>query len=115
MSLVDDVDERDDPFEDGSSVTSASGTAKGSKGNCKSNLNEDEGQLDPEGCAQDTVLAEVDTQALILSASEDGRNDVSNNEDDETNVVSGRVVDSIQDGQQDQANGTDDSKGASKA
>jgi hypothetical protein len=32
VGLIDDVDERDDPFEDGSNVTLASGTAKRSKG-----------------------------------------------------------------------------------
>ena len=40
--------------------------------NCEGNLNEDEGQLDPEGGAQDAVLAEVDAQTLVLGASEDG-------------------------------------------
>jgi hypothetical protein len=32
VGLVDDVDERNDPFEDGSDVTLASGTAKRGKG-----------------------------------------------------------------------------------
>jgi hypothetical protein len=54
------------------------GNAKSDRTNCKSNFDEDEGQLDPERGAQDAVLAEVDTQTLVFSASEDGRDDVSN-------------------------------------
>ena len=48
------------------------GYAKDDRTNSKTNLDEDEGQLDPERSAQDAVLAEVDTQTLVFSASEDG-------------------------------------------
>jgi hypothetical protein len=58
--------------------------AESDRTDCKSNLDEDEGQLDPEGGAQDTVLTEVDAQTLVFSASEDGWDNVSNT----TKVVS---------------------------
>jgi hypothetical protein len=50
--------------------------------NCKTNLDEDEGQLDPEGGTQDAVFAETHAQTLVFSASEDGRNDVANTMED---------------------------------
>jgi hypothetical protein len=60
--------------------------------NCKTDLDEDEGQLDPEGGAQDTVFAEAHAQTLVFSASEDGRNDVSNTMENVSYGRSGRGI-----------------------
>jgi hypothetical protein len=40
--------------------------------NGETQFDEDEGELDPEAHAQDSVLSEVDPEALVLSAYEDG-------------------------------------------
>jgi len=54
------------------------------------------------------MLAVVDTEPLVLSANEDGGDDVANDEDCEEDVVERAVVDVVEDGEQDQAGCTSD-------
>lgn len=50
-------------------------------------FHDDEGEFHPEGDAEDSVLAVVETQLLVFPADEDGGNDVSSNEEKEEDVV----------------------------
>jgi hypothetical protein len=45
--------------------------------NSQCKLNDDKGELQPEGDAEDRVLAEVYSESLILGTYEDGRDNVS--------------------------------------
>jgi len=44
--------------------------------NCERDFDKDESELDPEGRAEDRVLAVFYSEALVLDANEDGGNDV---------------------------------------
>lgn len=92
--------ERDDPFENGGHVLFA---VKGSdcEDDCKDDLHDDEHEFEPEGEAQDAVLAEVHAQALVLGADEDGADDVARDEEEEEAVVEVRVVEGVEDGEED--------------
>jgi len=68
----------------------------------------DEGELHPEGDAEDRVLAVVDSKALVPPAGEDGADDVANNEHAQANVVHFVVVVVIVDREKDEANCTHD-------
>lgn len=74
----------------------------------ETDLSDDEGKLDPEGDAEDRVLAVVDSQALVLPANEDGAHNVPNDEDAQADVVHPVVVVVVVDGQEDQTNCTHD-------
>lgn len=49
------------------------------------------------------MVAVVNAQSLVLSTQENCRDDVATNKDDETNIVSSRVMVSIEDGEGDKA------------
>lgn len=66
--------------------------------------NNDEGELHPEGDAEDRVLAVVDSKALVPPAGEDGADDVANNEHPQADVVHSVVVVVIVDREKDEAN-----------
>lgn len=73
---VEGVDEGDDPFEDGGRVPPRLAVAD-AEADGHAELDDDEGELEPEGDAQDAVLSVVDSEALVFPADEDGREDVS--------------------------------------
>lgn len=75
--------------------------------NGKGQLDEDEGELDPEGVGEDGVFAVVDSEALVFGADEDGGDDIAADEDDEHGVVDVRVADCVEDCEEDQAGGSD--------
>lgn len=68
---VEGEDEGNDPFEDGGDVA-VRGEGGRHEDNGKCDLDQDEGQFDPEGDAQDAVVTVVDTQALVFCADKDG-------------------------------------------
>ena len=70
-----DVDERYDPLENGADVVVAE-SLRDAEDDGEGDFGQDEGEFDPEGDAQDAVLAEVDAEALVLGADEDGGDDV---------------------------------------
>ena len=72
---IEDVDQRDDPLEDSADVVVFVFLSDG-EDNGERDFGEDEEQLDPEGDAQDAVFAEVDAEALVLGADEDGADNV---------------------------------------
>ena len=100
-------DERDDPFENGRDVLAAREGGADEDGG-KANLDEDESELEPEGEAQDAVLAEMHAEALVLGADEDGADDVAGHEEEEEAVVQAGVVQRVEDGEQDEAAGSGD-------
>lgn len=74
---IEDVDEGDDPLEDGGGVDAVvAALLEDAEGDGDGDFDDDEGQLDPEGDAQDAVLAEVDAEALVFGADEEGGDDV---------------------------------------
>ena len=100
-------DERDDPLEDRSDVLAAGeGGADEDRG--EGNLDENEDELEPEGEAQDAVLAEVHAEALVFGADEDGADDVAGHEEEEEAVVQSGVVERVEDGEEDEAAGSGD-------
>lgn len=72
---VEDVDERDNPFDDGGFVVFGL-VGEDAEGDCEAQFDEDEAEFYPEGGAQDAVFAEVDAEALVFGADEDGGDDV---------------------------------------
>lgn len=91
----------------------------------ESNLGQDEEELDPEGGTQDAVLAEVDSESLVFSAGEDGRDDIANtadfvsddhdvanqidiHEDNKTGIVGSLELCILQTSEDDQSNSTND-------
>ena len=79
-------DEGDDPFENGRDVwlTVEGG---GSEDDGEDDLHYDEEEFEPEGEAQDAVLAEMHAETLVLGADEDGADDVAGHEEEEEAVV----------------------------
>lgn len=73
---VEDVDECNNPLEDGGSIAMVS-VAFHSEANDEADFDEDEGHLDPERCPEDSILTVVDPQSLVLCVDEDCRDDVS--------------------------------------
>lgn len=96
---VEGEDEGDDPFENGGHVLFS---VKGGdcEDDCKDDLDDDEHELEPEGEAQDAVLAEVHAQALVLGADEDGADDVAGDEEEEEAVVEMRILEGVEDGEE---------------
>lgn len=99
--------ERDDPLEDGGDVLPAL-EGGGSENSGEEDLDDDEDELEPEGEAEDAVLAEVDAEALVLGADEDGADDVARDEEEQEGVVQVRVVQGVEDGEQDESAGARD-------
>lgn len=100
-------DERDDPLEDGGDVLLAVERGDG-EDDGEGDLDDDEEEFEPEGGAQDAVLAEVHAEALVLGADEDGADDVAGDEEEKEAVVQVRVVQGVEDGEKDQAAGSGD-------
>ena len=100
-------DERDDPLEHRRDVLATREGGADEDGG-KGNLDEDESELEPEGEAQDAVLAEMHAEALVLGADEDGADDVAGHEEEEEAVVQAGVVERVEDGEQDEAAGSGD-------
>ena len=68
---VEDVNERDDPLEDGADVVVFVELRDG-EDDGERDLDQDEGEFEPEGDAEDAVFAVVDPEALVFGADEDG-------------------------------------------
>lgn len=83
---VESEDEGDDPFEDGRYVLLA---VKGGGGedDGEDDLHDDEEEFEPEGKAQDAVLAEMHAETLVLGTDEDGADDVAGHEEEEKAIV----------------------------
>ena len=104
---VEGEDEGDDPFENGPDVLLAV-KGGGDEDDREDNLHDDEDEFEPEGEAQDAVLAEVHAKSLVLCADEDGADDVAGHEEEEEAVVQARVVERVEDGEEDEAAGSCD-------
>jgi len=93
--------------------------------NCERDFDKDKSELDPEGYAEDRVLAVLDSEALVLDANEDGRDDVAGtvhvvsigricegifilHEDHQHGVVNVWIAQCVEDGQQDETSGAND-------
>ena len=96
--------ERNHPFKHGRDIL-LSLPAGGGEHNGEHDFNEDEGEFGPEGPAQDAVLAEVDAEALVFGANEDGADDVASDEEEEETVVEVGVVEGVEDGEEDETAG----------
>lgn len=83
---VESEDEGNDPFEDGRDVLPAVEGGGGKDGG-EDDLHDDEEELEPEGKAQDAMLAEMHAEALVLGADEDGADDVAGHEEEEEAIV----------------------------
>ncbi|KXT18194.1 hypothetical protein AC579_7698 [Pseudocercospora musae] len=70
--LIEDVDERDDPFNDRGAIVVAL-VSQHTKRDRETKFNEDEGKLDPERVRKDSLVSVMDSQSLVLCADEDGR------------------------------------------
>lgn len=80
------------------------------EGDAQGDLDEDEGELDPEGDAEDAVLSVLDTKALIFPADEDGRDHVASHEQKQENIMQGRMPHGVEDTEADEADSSDDGK-----
>lgn len=94
-------DNRYNPFKHRRNILLA--TNSSTEYNRKQDLSNDEDQLCPEGQAQDAVLAEMDAEALVFGADEDGGDDVAGHEEEEEAIVHSGVVDGVEDGEEDEA------------
>lgn len=132
---VEDVDERDDPLEDGSFVDSVVATFQDTKCDCEAAFHENEGELDPEADAEDAVFAEVHAETLVLGADEDCGDDVATtgsicqylsrdtdrtfreyiHEASQHSLVNIREAPGVEDGQEEQAEAADNSKSNGEA
>lgn len=83
---VESKDERNDPFEDGRHVL-LTVKGRGGEDGCEDDLDKDEAKLEPEGEAQNPVIAEVHAEALVLGADEDSADDVSRDKEKEEAIV----------------------------
>lgn len=100
-------DEGDDPLEHGARVV-VLGEGAGDEADGEEDLDDDEEELDPEGDAEDAVLAVPCSEALVLPADKDCGKDVADDEEEEEDVVQLGVAEGVEDGQQDQAGGADE-------
>lgn len=85
------------------------------KGDGQDDGDEDKGKLNPKGYGEDAVLGVVDAKPLVLGADKDGRDEVSNDEEAEEDVMESRVMGRIEDAEADQADGADQSPGDGEA
>ncbi len=92
-------DERDDPLKNSRDVLVAF-EARRAKHYRQQDFHNDEGELGPEGEAQDAMLAEVHAEALVFGADEDGADDVACDEEEEEAVVEAVVVQGVEDGEE---------------
>ena len=83
--------EGNDPFQYGTNLCPL-GKGADSESYRQCDFNQDEREFDPEGDAQDTVLALVYTHPLVLGAEEDGADEVAGDEEEEEDVVEARVA-----------------------
>lgn len=97
---VEGEDEGDEPLEHGGDVL-LDGEGREGEDDGEDDFDDDEGEFGPEGEAQDAVLAEVDAEALVLGADEDGGDDVAGDEEEEEAVVEVRVVQGVEDREED--------------
>ena len=95
------------PFKDCSNVLLAVESG-GDEDDSEDDLHDDEGEFEPEGEAQDAVLAEVHAEALVLCADEDSADDVAGHEEKEEAVVQAGVVERVKDGEEDETAGSRD-------
>jgi len=72
---IESIDESNDPFNDRSRVVVCK-VAQDTESDGETELDEDEGEFDPEGHAENTVLAVVHAETLVFPANEYGGNDV---------------------------------------
>lgn len=123
---VEDVDERDDPFQNGGGVDAAVAALHDAEGDGEGELDDDEEQLHPEGDAQDAEFAPADAETLVFGADEDGGDDVAGagggqslevvegrrpigedlHEQSQHSLMGSRVTSRIKDSQQNQTDAT---------
>ena len=72
---VEDVNKGDGPLEDGGGLVDLL-VVEDAEGDDESDLDEDEGEFDPEAQCEDALAAVVDAEALVFGADEDGGDDV---------------------------------------
>lgn len=106
---VEGEDEGYDPFEDGGDVVDGFEIG-GDEDDGEDDFNQDEEELDPEGNAEVAVLAEMNSQPLILSTGKDGRDDIARDEQEQENIMKLRIAQRIEYTQQDQPRRSDRSK-----
>lgn len=87
------------PLKDGGDISGLSEVG-GCKYDGERNFDQNEGEFDPEGDTEDAVVAVMNSKALILSAEEDGANDVAGDEEKEEAVVEMFMVVCVEDTQQ---------------
>ena len=104
---VESEDEGDDPLEDSRDVL-LRGEHRSGEDDGEDKLDKYEGELDPEGDAQDAVVAILYTQTLVLGADEDGADDVARDEEEEESIVEMVVVVVVKDGEEDEPAGARD-------
>lgn len=104
---VEGEDEGDGPLEDGGVVEVVVQVAH-AEADGEAELDDDEDELDPEGDAQDAVLAVLDAEALVLPADEDGGQQVAGDEEHEEDVVQLGVAGRVEARQAGQADGADE-------
>lgn len=104
---VEEVNKRDGPLQNRCGVPLFLFTAD-AEPDREAHFDKDKGQFDPKARSEDAVLAEVDTQALVLPADEDGADYVPDDEDAEENVVEFAVVDCVENREEDEAGGAGD-------
>lgn len=97
---IESEDKRNDPFKHSRHVLLLRKHGR-SEYDCKRNLEENEGQFRPETEAKDEMFPEVNSQALVFGADEDGRDDVASYEKEEKAVMEMGVVKSVEDGEED--------------
>lgn len=104
---VEEIHKRDSPLQNRRRIVVLSATHD-AEPDSERDLDDDEGELDPEAEPQHAVLAEVDPEPLVLPADEDGAEHVANDEDGQEDVVESVVAESVEDGEQDQTRGAGD-------
>ena len=104
---VESEDKGDDPLENGRDVLLV--VKRGDRvDDGENDLHYDEDKFEPEREAEDAMLAEVHAEALVLGANEDGADDITGHEQQEKAIVKTRMVEGIEDGEEDQAAGSGD-------
>lgn len=101
---VEGEDEGDSPFEASCDVA-VMGPGGADEDDGKNDFDEDEGEFDPEAESEDSVFAVVDTETLVLSAEENGGDDVAADENEEANIVGRRMSVGVEDGEADETCG----------
>jgi len=103
---VEGEDERDRPLQDAGRVVFVLEIAH-AEGDCEHDFHQDEGELYPEGDAQNTVLAEMYAKALVFPADEDGGDDEAGDEEEEKDIVKGGMSKRIENRKKNEARGSD--------